>query len=432
METRSVVLGRVFLASYMKVVSGSLGRGAINVVFFLLLANTLSLGDFGVFATASAVGLILATASGFGFAPILFRGATMRPALVPWYLGATYFWFALSLLPCLLVAAALHPLIFSAHIELTPLLLIVGTELALWRLIDIVGHLNNGMSRYMRGALGPIITAAMRLVAAALFWWSGSHDIETWAVFYLVATLFAAVLYIALFHPRLRPRWSGAVVFGHLPGAAKAAVAEFVSQAQADIDKLVIMLIAGDHAAGLYAIAMRLLDLTALPIRSFYILMIQRLLRMPLATWNLMRSVHVEIGIAVVSLAGFTALVVATWLVPSLLGRNVMEAAPLFTALLAAPVFRNLLECHSEVLFAARSYGARVVLALFTLVVKLALVAALAMLITDPFAWGFWLNAIFLVTYAFSAGFTYATLNDVRAARRGVERVSLATAGAAT
>jgi O-antigen/teichoic acid export membrane protein len=423
-------MNRAFLTNYLKVTSGSVGRGAINAVYFLLLANTLTLGDFGVFATASAIGIVVSTFAGFGFGPILFRAATVRRHVVAWYMGAAYLWFALSLVPCLIVGLAIWPLAFSTHLTLAAFAAILVAEIAVWRLIDMIAHLNNGLGRYMHGALGPIVTASCRLVGVLLFWTAGAHDLEVWAMVYLAATAVALLAYAALSHPRIRPRLKAAVTLGHLPAALKAAMADLVSQGQADLDKVAVMLLAGDHAAGIYAIAMRLIDLTALPIRSFYILLVQRILRTPIAAFDFLRSLMVEAGIAAVSIAGFLGLMAIYLVAPRLLGANVVEAAPLFTALLAAPVFKNLIEYHSEILFAVKSYSARVVHAVLILAVKLSLVVALALQVADPLAWGLPVSLLLGVCYLLSITFAYWRVATVRGQRRREIREPAAPAAA--
>ena len=50
---------RAAIFAYLTILSGSAGRLVISLVYFLIVANTLTLGEFGLFATASATGVIL-------------------------------------------------------------------------------------------------------------------------------------------------------------------------------------------------------------------------------------------------------------------------------------------------------------------------------------------------------------------------------------
>ena len=70
--------GRQYLGQYLTIVSGSVARVTIQGVYFVLLANTLSLTDFGLFAGISAAGLIIGAFAGLGFASAAFRTAATR------------------------------------------------------------------------------------------------------------------------------------------------------------------------------------------------------------------------------------------------------------------------------------------------------------------------------------------------------------------
>ncbi len=55
---------------------GSAGRLVLSLVYFICVANTLSIDQFGLFATASAAGIILSRGLAFGFMSPLYRVAT--------------------------------------------------------------------------------------------------------------------------------------------------------------------------------------------------------------------------------------------------------------------------------------------------------------------------------------------------------------------
>ncbi|MEL6921077.1 MAG: hypothetical protein AAFO77_08630, partial [Pseudomonadota bacterium] len=57
---------RVLADKYLRAVSGDVARVFIQLVYFYLVANTLTLAEFGLFATASSVGIVLSRVSGFG------------------------------------------------------------------------------------------------------------------------------------------------------------------------------------------------------------------------------------------------------------------------------------------------------------------------------------------------------------------------------
>ena len=58
---------RGVLRDYFTAISGSAGRLVFSLAYFVALANTLSFADFGLFATASAAGVMLSRILAFGF-----------------------------------------------------------------------------------------------------------------------------------------------------------------------------------------------------------------------------------------------------------------------------------------------------------------------------------------------------------------------------
>ena len=73
---------RGLLKDYLSAISGSAGRLVFSLLYFIALANALSIADFGLFATASAAGVMLSRILAFGFVSSLYRIAAVRPRLI--------------------------------------------------------------------------------------------------------------------------------------------------------------------------------------------------------------------------------------------------------------------------------------------------------------------------------------------------------------
>src|SRR5690606_12367576 len=76
---------RQVLRDYLSVISGSAGRLIFSLAYFVILANALSISEFGLFATASAAGVMLSRVLAFGFIAPLYRIATVKPHLIGAY-----------------------------------------------------------------------------------------------------------------------------------------------------------------------------------------------------------------------------------------------------------------------------------------------------------------------------------------------------------
>ena len=96
---------------------------------------------------------------------------------------------------------------------------------------------------------------------------------------------------------------------------------------------------------------MRLVDLTAIPIRAFTMMLVQKLMRAPEMLARLLVRAGIEGGIFAVSTLALLCLAIILHFFPGVLGRNVAEAAPLIGLAIMVPGLRNLVEYQAELLF---------------------------------------------------------------------------------
>ena len=401
---------RALMRGYASAVSGSLGRLVFSLAYCVLLANTLSIAEFGVFATASAAGVVLSRIVAFGFSSPLYRAATMRPRLVGLYTGG-YLMMAAASLPVLALAAwAVHAVFFAKDIGIGIFALFVTAEALLWRTTEIIVIVNNGMNRFGRAALLVILGTVFRALAAAAFWFAGQHDLATWAWWYLAANAVALATGILFFQPRHRLRFKPQIIGRRMRDSLSVGGAEILFYIQTELDKLLVLSLGGAQMAGIYAIIMRLVDLTAIPVRTFNMMLVQSLMRNDRAMASAKRRALFEGGIFTVSTAGLLGLAFLLYLEPRLLGDNVAEAAPLVLIALLVPGLRNLTEYHAELLYARGQTGLRA-MNLALLGGAKALLLGKVLLASVPAAFVIRdLNWIFLVLYGLSAILTYTAL----------------------
>ena len=243
---RSTVFG------YSQVLAGTGGRLAVQAIYFFVLANTLSLRDMGVFASVSAAGVLIGSFVGFGFQSFAFRAAAGRTALLGRYLALFYGCAAVSVPLGLAVALGCYHALFAGSIPLLPYLAVIVAEVVAWRFIELLTQVNNGLGRY--GAAAAVLTASTgcRAGAALAFMLAGGGDAGVWACFYLGGNVVSAITLGLLYHPRVRLRWSWTLLRGRMWGALLYSYSYFAFMAQNEIDKIVILSIAGEHTTGLY------------------------------------------------------------------------------------------------------------------------------------------------------------------------------------
>lgn len=343
---------RAILHDYLKAISGATGRLVFSLAYFVALANTLSIADFGVFATASAAGVMLSRILAFGFTAPLYRIATVKPHLIGTY-TAGYLLFAAFSLPVLALASlAMFAAFFRGDMAPLPFALVITAEALIWRPVETVIIVNNGLNRFGRGALLVVLGTLMRAVAALVFMMLAVSDLQTWTWFYVAANAVTLVLAVALFYPKQRLKLRLDLYRRRLADALSVAGAEILFYLQMELDKLLVLSIGGPHLAGIYAIIMRLVDLTAIPIRAFSMLLVQKMMRAPETLRRVAPRIGIEGAVFAVSTLALLALAVMLHFVPNMLGSNVAQAAPLVILALCVPGLRNLVEYQAELLFA--------------------------------------------------------------------------------
>ena len=395
------------IRDYLSLLSGSAGRLVISVAYFVAIANALSLEDFGLFATASATGIVLSRVAGFGFVSPLYRTAIVRPRLIGAFTAGFAAAFLLSLPLIAVLALAFYWLVFADGMVLAAFALVMAAEILFWRLLEVVIIVNNGLNRFAAGAFLTIFGSALRAVAAVGFVYLGNGDLLVWASLYATANAASFLLAALFFYPRRRWRWKPKAYLGRMRDAFAVSAAEVLFYLQMELDKILVLAVGGQTTAGLYAIIMRLVDLTALPIRAFNTMLIQHLMRNRGGLAQLKTRISFEALIAAISVAGLAALAVLLNVAPGILGDNIGQAAAFLALVILVPAFRNLVEYHAELLYAREQTLARAIILGVVGLLKATLLFLVLSLMQDFQDRALWLNGVFLALYLASAFATY-------------------------
>ena len=139
---------RAQFSNYLQVFAGTGARLGLQAVYFFILANTLSLHDMGVFVSASSTGIMIGCFSGFGFASLAFRASAGKRRTLGGYLAVFYASWAIALPLCLAAALPVFYFLFTSSLSLMAFLLIVAVETGLWRIVEMIHQVNNGLGRY--------------------------------------------------------------------------------------------------------------------------------------------------------------------------------------------------------------------------------------------------------------------------------------------
>lgn len=402
------------IRAYLSMVGGSAGRLVISLVYFIAIANTLSISEFGLFATASACGIMLSRLLAFGFVSPLYRIATVKTRLLGVYTAGFLAGLVLSAPVIALAAWLTHMLVFADQMALTTFAKIIVAEVLCWRIMEIAVIVSYGTNRFGSGSVLVVLATLLKTIAAVLFAWLADASLASWGWYYLAANGLSAMLAVLFFYPRVRLRWNLALYTRRWVDAVSVAGAEMLFYIQSELDKVLVLSLGGPETAGVYAIIMRLVDLTALPVRAFLTVLTQKLMRTSTMLNELKNRVLLEGAVAAVSTAGLLGMAGFLWLFPNALGKNVAVAAPLLIFVALVPAFRNLIEYHSELLYATGRTVVRMVILASLGVMKALLLAYILGLHADVTVWAELLNVAFVVLYLQSALMTYRALRGIK------------------
>lgn len=401
---------RGLVRDYLSAISGAGGRLVFSLAYFIALANTLSIAEFGMFATASAAGVMLSRILAFGFISALYRTATIRPNLIGTFTAGFLLLGAVSL-PLLAAASwGVYLIFFASTVPLAVFAAIVFAEALLWRPVEVVLIVNNGLGKFGRAAVLSIVTTAFRALGAVLFMLSGQHSVWVWSLFYIGANAASLLLAFGFYYPRQRLRLRTELYLRRLADSIYVAGAEVLFYLQSEFDKLLVLAIGGPHLAGIYAIIMRLVDLTAIPIRTFSMMLVQRMMRAPELLSRLRVKSGIEAGVFLVSTLALAALGIVLHFFPNALGRNVAEAAPLVALAIGVPGLRNLVEYQAELLFARGQTAIRALNLGLLAGLKAVLLTYVLTTIAETPTLVLSLNVVFLLLYLASALLTYSAM----------------------
>lgn len=401
---------RVALMKYAKSLSGDGARIFIQLIYFYLVANALTIGEFGLFATASSIGIVLSRLLAFGFTSPLYRIATVKPQLVGAYTAGFLGFGVLSLPLIALIGVGIYSLFFSDLMPLAVFVLIVTTEVLFWRALEIIIIVNKGLERFGLASVVIVFGYSMKAVAASIFAFGGDLSLAQWVNVYFITQSLMAVIAVIAFYPKQRLRWRFDIYANRMRDALAVCGADILFYVQSELDKLVVLTFGGEVAAGVYAMVMRLVDLTATPVRAFSNILTQRLMRRPELINTIKVRILLELMVFMVSTAGLLAMAVALWIKPDLLGDNVATAGAFLFVVLLVPAFRNLVEYHAELLYGRGQSGIKLVNYALIGMLKAFLLIELLAVFNTPQQWFIWTNGVFGALYVASFLLTYTAL----------------------
>ena len=286
------------------------------------------------------------------------------------------------------------------YIGLGAFLAIAVSEALLWPLIDTLFVVNAGLGRYAHASSSMVLGSGTRAAAALLFGLWGSGTVEGWAFAYLAANIVAVAACLVLFMPRLRPRWDARIIRGRVPKVISASVLNLV---RVGADRVRQAPDPAPHEPGRGG-HLRARDARhpahSTPVKSFFTVYAQTLLRRRAALRDFAQSLRVELAVVAVATGLFGGFVLIAGIYPAVLGPNIAGAYPFLAGLFLVPAMKTLVDYHRELFFSANRLAWCAGLSALLAVIKMGALAAIVAGGRPLESWALPLNLVFVALYA--------------------------------
>ena len=403
----TIGLNRTLVLDYTALLSGQVGRLIFSMIYFVVLARALSLGDFGIFASCSAIGIVLSRILSFGYISPMFRVATTKPSLIGAYTGGFLLASLLSLPVIFVITYLIYWSLYSELISLKSYLLVILAEVICWRGIEAVIIVCNGQNKYTTGSVIGISGVALKALAAVTLISLGLNDLDSWAPLYFGCLFLVLVVAVIGFYPKQRLRWKPKAWLGRAKDSIGVSAAETLFYLQSELDKVLVLAVGGEILAGLYAIIMRLVDLTAVPLRALSTMLTQWIMRARKSGNAAKTGLKLDLIVGLISVAALLGMALILSFLPNILGENVAMGASYLWTVALVPAFRNSIELHTDLLYGHERMAARVMLLIFLGTMKALLLIWLLGSSNDFQVIAVWLNAVFAILYLASSFVTH-------------------------
>jgi O-antigen/teichoic acid export membrane protein len=247
----------------------SVVRLLVQAAYFVAVARGLGAAGYGEFITVAALAAMLVPFGGLGTGNLLVRDVSREPAALAERWSTALVTTVLSglLLTALLFVVASYAL---AGVPVLLVVLVGLADLVFAQVADICGKACQAEQRLDLTAGLDTLLSVVKLAAALVLWLLITTPTPlVWACCYAAANVLAAAVSMGVIYARhgaLPLRWC---VSGRATREGVYFSLSLWAQAvQRDIDKMLIIRLAGPQAAGIYAAASRIVEMAFTPVHS--------------------------------------------------------------------------------------------------------------------------------------------------------------------
>lgn len=236
-------------------------------LYFLLLARSLEVYEFGIWAGGLALVSVFSGLVGLGGGNVLVVRVARSRDVLHFQLGTALFYIFASAVPLGLVAWLIGSSTSSvfAHV----LLLLLLSELIAVRIFDVALQVFQAQDDLTRNSLCRIMGSTARLAAVGLFFLTGQNSVVVWSYWYALSTLATALIAIAWSCKRYgRPKLSLKTLRDTWPTGIFFALGISSRTLYLEADKFILNKFGLVDAAGSFSAAGRIITMAFAPIQA--------------------------------------------------------------------------------------------------------------------------------------------------------------------
>jgi len=370
----------------------------LQAAYFVVIARTLGPSGYGAFGAAAALSALAAPFAGAGAGNVLIQYVARDPRTFGRYWGGSLVvTIAGGLFSVGLVVVAARA-VLPPTIPTILVACVAASDLLFATILFLCGQAYQAVEKMQRTAQLPIVTTALRLVAALMFVaLPGNHSPARWGVYYVVCTALSTAVALWLTMRELgRPVMEFTYGLRELREGFYFATGISSQNVYNDIDKTMLSRMSTLEATGIYTAAYRIIDVAMVPLRALTSAAYPRFFRHGARGVKASLTVARQLIPAAVGygcLAGALLFLTAP-ILPRLLGHDFANAVEAVRWLALLPILKSIQSFAADTLTGAGHQGTRtslqVLTALFNVGINLPLItgwswrgAAWASLITD-------------------------------------------------
>ena len=250
-----------------------LGQGLgllIQAVYFVIIARSLGVRQYGAFIAAAALAQILSPFVGFGGGNLLVKNVARDRQLFAVYWGNLLLMTLTSGLAATAFIIAVSRLVLPPSIPLLVIVLVSIADLIFYRFIECAGCAFQAIERLDVTAQLKVWAALTRLIGIAVLATILHHPAaRDWSFVYLLTTILGATVGLVWVQMRIgRPRLLLAAIREEFVEGFYFSASVSAQNIYNDIDKTMLARMATLDAVGIYAAAYRIVDVAFIPVRS--------------------------------------------------------------------------------------------------------------------------------------------------------------------